>query len=212
MSAALADMTPGFRDAVHGAQLTFRSVLNAMARPGLIAELPAAAVEGIVPPASSDDLQPMGLASTALMLALLDAECGVRLVGRLASAAAVAYLRFHTGVSAVGETADFTLARAGDVDAQLWSRLHLGSDNEPQRGATLVIEVSGLGRAAGTRLQLRGPGIQDVQPLMVSGLSHEFWLWRQCLQAALPRGIDLILVEGVRVAAVPRSSRITLEA
>jgi alpha-D-ribose 1-methylphosphonate 5-triphosphate synthase subunit PhnH len=214
MSAVLAEVTPGFRDAVHGAQQTFRSVLDAMARPGRIVELPASALDGLVPPASAVHGRPMSLGGAAVLLALLDAETRVRLAGSLASAPALAYLRFHTGVRSPWqeESADFTLARARDVDASLWTRLDLGHDEAPQRGATLLVEVDTLGGDGGTRLRLRGPGIETSQPLSVGGLSHEFWLWRQRLQAALPRGIDLMLVDGARLAAIPRSSRITLEA
>lgn len=214
MSAVLADMTPGFRDPVHGAQQTFRAVLDAMARPGRVVALPPSAVDGLQPPPSTLSGRPMSIGAAALLLTLLDAETRVRLAGSVASAAALAYLRFHTGVRLApqSEPADFTLARARDVDAALWSQLDLGHDEAPQRGATLLVEVDALGGDGGTRLRLRGPGIDGAQSLSVSGLSHEFWLWRQRLQSALPRGIDLMLVDGARLAAIPRSSRITLEA
>ena len=44
MSAALAEMTPGFRDATHGAQQSFRALLDAMSRPGSVFELPSTAL------------------------------------------------------------------------------------------------------------------------------------------------------------------------
>jgi alpha-D-ribose 1-methylphosphonate 5-triphosphate synthase subunit PhnH len=213
MSAVLAEVTPGLRDPVHGAQQTFRVVLDAMARPGRVLTLPPSTIEGLQPPASSVPGRPMSLGGAALLLTLLDAETCVRLAGSLATAASLAYLRFHTGVRAASEeeSADFTLARAGDVDATLWSRLDMGHDEAPQRGATLLVEVDALCGDQGRRLSLRGPGIDGVQSLVVHGLSHEFWSWRQRLQDALPRGIELMLIHGARIAAVPRSSRITLE-
>ena len=214
MSAVLADVTPGFRDAVHGAQKTFRAVLDAMSRPGRVVSLPEAAWDGVQPPVSAIAGEPMARGTAALMLALLDAETTVRLAGSLASTAALSYLRFHTGVRSAwqDETPAFTAARAADVDAALWSRLDLGTDEVTQRGATLVVEVPEMGADGRTRLALRGPGIHTVQPLAVSGLSAEFWLWRVRLQAAMPRGIDLVLVQGDTIAAIPRSTRITLEA
>lgn len=212
MSAVLAEMTPGFRDAVHGAQQSFRAVLDAMSRPGRVFTLPESAVEGLRPPAGAAG-RPMSTGAAALLLTLLDAETCVRLAGGLASDAAVAYLRFHTGVrtAAPAERADFTLARAHDVDTLLCARLDLGSDELPQRGATLLVEVDAMGGGSGTCLGLRGPGIDGRQSLRVSGLSHEFWLWRQRLQTSLPRGFELLLIDGARIAAIPRSSRITLE-
>ncbi|HUG21290.1 phosphonate C-P lyase system protein PhnH [Piscinibacter sp.] len=211
MSAVLTEMTPGFRDAVHGAQQTFRTLLDAMSRPGRMESLPESAIEGIVPPESALAGRPMSVGTAALMLTLLDAETTVRLAGSLVSSAALSYLRFHTGVRSawLEELAAFTAARAADVDASLWTRLDLGSDEVPQRGATLVVEVDDLG--TGTRLWLRGPGIESVQPLAVAGLPRDFWLWRTRLQSLLPRGIDLVLVCGARIAAIPRSTRITLE-
>lgn len=213
MSAVLADMTPGFRDAVAGAQQAFRCVLDAMSRPGRVVALPPSALAGLVPPASSTPDRPMSPGAAALLLTLLDAETTVRLAGGLASRSAQAYLRFHTGVrsAAPGEAAEFTVVRAAEVDDTLWSALDLGTDEAPQRGATLVVEVDGLDAGRGARLRLKGPGIEATQALQVDGLSTGFWLWRQRLQAALPRGIELVLVDGSRMAAIPRSTRITLE-
>jgi alpha-D-ribose 1-methylphosphonate 5-triphosphate synthase subunit PhnH len=211
MNAVLAAVTPGFRDAVHGAQHSFRVVLGAMARPGRVLALPAAAIDGLQPPPSRLTGRPMSNGAAALLLTLLDAETNVHLAGSLASDAALAYLRFHTGtgLAAEDERADFTLARAADVDSALWSRLDLGDDEVPQRGATLLVEVDALSGDTGTALRLRGPGIDGEQALTVQGLSHAFWLWRERLQAHLPRGIELLLVDGVRIAAIPRSTRIT---
>ena len=208
MSAVLAEMTPGFRDATHGAQQTFRTLLDAMSRPGRVLALPPAAIDGIVPSAA------MSVGTAAVLLTLLDAETTVRFGASLAGPAAEAYLRFHTGarLAAADEAAAFTAVRGAEVDAALWSGLDLGSDAAPQRGATLIVEVDALGGPAPTRLRLRGPGIESVQPLAVAGLSAEFWAWRTRLVAALPRGIELILVCGTRIAAQPRTTRIEQEA
>jgi alpha-D-ribose 1-methylphosphonate 5-triphosphate synthase subunit PhnH len=208
----LIDMTPGFRDATHGAQQVFRTVLDAMSRPGQLLDLPQAALHGIVAPASAQPGRPMGTGMAAVLLTLLDAETAIHLAGTLACEAAESYLRFHTGalVAPRVDTAAFTAARASETDAPLWSRLEIGSDEVPQQGATLIVEVDAFGTDARTRLQLRGPGIQTAQPLAVSGLSAEFWSWRTRVLAMLPRGVDLILVCGARVTALPRTTRIDI--
>jgi alpha-D-ribose 1-methylphosphonate 5-triphosphate synthase subunit PhnH len=211
MTAALAEMTSGFRDATHGAQQTFRTLLDAMSRPGRVFTFPHGALDGIEPPASGTPGRPMGLGATATLLALLDAETTVTLHGATASHAATAYLRFHTGVRAVEHGAAFTLARAGELNAALWAGLDLGSDEVPQNGATLLIEVDGFEIAGATPLQLRGPGIESTQALHVAGPPEAFWRWRLDLQALLPRGIDLVLVHGTQVAAIPRSTRLSLQ-
>ena len=213
MSAVLAEMTRGFPDATHGAQQTFRTLLAAMSRPGTVFRLPEAGMAGLEPPASATPgSRPMSLGAAAVLLTLLDAETTVRLAGSLASAPALAYLRFHTGVRSawLDELAAFTVARAAEVDAMLWSRLDLGSDELPQKGVTLIVEVDALGERANTQLRLRGPGIESVQALGVSGLSRGFWQWRTQLQSLLPRGIDLVLVCRTEIAAIPRSTRIVL--
>ncbi|MES2889088.1 MAG: phosphonate C-P lyase system protein PhnH [Pseudomonadota bacterium] len=215
MSAVLlSGMTAGFQDACHGAQQTFRSLLEAMARPGRLFVLPPTAIDGLEPPLGTGPGEPLDLGATAVLLSLLDAETQVRLVGSLNSAAAQAYLRFHTGVrlAAPGGPADFTAAQAGELSATVWDTLALGSDEVPQGGATLVVQVPTLGEPGATRLVLRGPGIESTQRLGVSGLSPAFWQWRRGLQAALPRGVDLILTCGARLAALPRTTHIELEA
>jgi alpha-D-ribose 1-methylphosphonate 5-triphosphate synthase subunit PhnH len=210
----LADVTPGFADATHGAQQTFRALLDAMARPGSVHELPPVAAAGIVPPPTGQADRPLSVGTAAVLLTLLDAECSVRLAGSLASPPALAYLRFHTGVRPAlpGEAAAFCVTRGADADAALWQRLELGSDEAPQRGATLIVEVDALGGAgAATRLRLAGPGIATTQGLAVGGLSPAFWAWRSALAPLLPRGIELILVCGARIAAIPRTTRIELD-
>jgi alpha-D-ribose 1-methylphosphonate 5-triphosphate synthase subunit PhnH len=213
MNTELAQMTAGFRDATHGAQRTFRVLLDAMSRPGRVIALPDEAINGIEPPVSADSARRMSVGVAAVMLTLLDAETSVRIVGSMAGAAASAYLRFHTGVGAAGldEPATFTVAHASDAHAALWTQLDAGTDEAPQDGVTLVLQVDELGPRGDTGLHLRGPGIEAMQALSVSGTSSDFWSWRIRQQALLPRGVDIVLVCGTRIAAIPRTTRIELE-
>jgi alpha-D-ribose 1-methylphosphonate 5-triphosphate synthase subunit PhnH len=204
-------MTPGFADATQGAQQVFRALLQAMSRPGCIATLPAQALRGIEPPSSL-----MSRALTATLLALLDAETSLHVHGKLADEAIEAHLRFHTGVrTRVAAQAAFVAARAEQVDDALCAVLDLGTDEAPQRGATLLVDVVHLethpARPDAVTLVLQGPGIADRHSLAVTGLPLAFWSWRRDLRRVLPRGVDLVLTDGVRLAAVPRSTRITLE-
>ncbi len=213
MSAVLADMRPGFRDPVHGAQQAFRSLLSAMSRPGRIVRLPADVTRGLVSPAP----QAFGAAAAAVLLSLLDAETTAMLIGPCATTASSAWLRFHTGVRlcATVETAGYVLARSRDLDPDGLTKLSLGTDEAPQAGATLIVEVGGLGglddEPDATRLVLRGPGVDGEGRLSIAGLSRDFWDWRIALHAELPRGIDLILVCGDRLAALPRTTRIAID-
>src|SRR3546814_8455275 len=81
------DIRPGFADPGIASQRVFRVVLDAMARPGRIAEV----TDELHPPA------PLAAAAAALCLALADHDTPVWLAPRLATPAVVAFLRFHCG-------------------------------------------------------------------------------------------------------------------
>ena len=213
MTAALARMRAGFADPVHGAQQTFRVLLGAMAEPGRLQVLHDAATGGLAP-VDPEMRPPMGVALAATLLTLLDADTPVHLAGALGNDDARAWLRFHTGARDVPAATGMTVALARDVDAALWHALALGSDEAPQAGATLIVEVDALSErplAGAVALKLRGAGIETSRDLAVRGLAPGFWRWREALQAELPRGVDVILVCGTQVAAIPRSTRIESE-
>jgi alpha-D-ribose 1-methylphosphonate 5-triphosphate synthase subunit PhnH len=108
---------------------------------------------------------------------------------------------------------------ADQAEASLWSRLRSGTDEQPQDGATWIVDVPALqspgdkpgDAAAGLLLTLTGPGIEHQHPLQVAGLAPAFWQARRALEPARPRGVDLILCCADRVAAVPRSTRVAWE-
>lgn len=202
MSVASDALAPGFAEPVSAAQACFRVALQAMSFPGRAVALPALAQAG---PAR------LAPATAALLLTLLDAETAVRLHGALHGTAVLAWLRFHTGTRAAlpAEAAPFTVARAGDLNAALWTSLPLGSDEAPHDGATLIVELPDTGTHH--RLTLRGPGVPGERSLELAGVPGAFWQHRIALQAQFPRGFDLLLVRGHHVIAIPRSTHITVE-
>jgi alpha-D-ribose 1-methylphosphonate 5-triphosphate synthase subunit PhnH len=84
--------------------------------------------------------------------------------------------------------------------------LEAGTDEEPERGATLILEVAALEEAGGWRL--RGPGIRDEHRLRVTGAPQGFIPEWGRNHARFPCGVDVILCAGTRIAALPRSLRI----
>lgn len=196
---------PGFVDPVHGAQRSFRAVLEAMSRPGRIQSLPATLLEG--PPAPG-----LSVAATAALLALLDAEVSLWLCPALSQAGAQTYLRFHTGVQLVDrpEQADTVVTTAAQAPSINWDALRRGSDAAPEDGATLLIDAAGLDPAAND-LTLRGPGIETEHRLGAWALDRRFWAARERLAPAYPCGIDLLLCDAETVAALPRTTRVTTE-
>jgi alpha-D-ribose 1-methylphosphonate 5-triphosphate synthase subunit PhnH len=81
--------------------------------------------------------------------------------------------------------------------------LAAGSEEQPQRGATLVLQVTALAAGAGWRLT--GPGIEREHPLAVTGAPAGFVAAWAANRARFPRGVDVVLCAGDRIAALPRT-------
>jgi alpha-D-ribose 1-methylphosphonate 5-triphosphate synthase subunit PhnH len=233
--ADLSTVGRGFADPGLAAQQVFRCVLDAMSRPGRLQTLPAAALRGMDIPGTTTGRvsgphphphphppsPPHSPALVAVLLALLDAETRIWLDPRGHVSGLADHLRFHTGVvvRAQAEDAAFVAQPADQAEASLWSRLRSGTDEQPQDGATWIVDVPALqspgdkpgDAAAGLLLTLTGPGIEHQHPLQVAGLAPAFWQARRALEPARPRGVDLILCCADRVAAVPRSTRVAWE-
>ncbi len=181
-------LTPGFADPVLDGQATFRAVLEAMSRPGRIQRVGA----GLRPPA------PLNQAAAAVLLTLADADTPF---AHDAGTDAEAWLRFHCGMpSCTTAQAAFVLATGA---APSLAALAQGTEEEPQSGATLVLQVTGLAESDGWRLT--GPGIETEHRLRVDGAPDGFVAAWAANRAGLPCGVDVVLCAGDRLAALPRS-------
>ncbi|MDO9503310.1 phosphonate C-P lyase system protein PhnH [Falsiroseomonas sp.] len=177
---------PGFADPVLDAQASFRAVLQAMSRPGQVQRVPH-------PPELPPGLSP---AAAAVLLTLVDAETRLCLN---AGPVAEAWVRFHCGAPLVAAgAAQFVL----DSEAGLLA-LDPGNEEEPERGATLILEVAAL--AEGSGWKLTGPGIRDEHRLQVNGAPANFLADWVTNRARTPCGVDVILCAGDAIAALPRS-------
>ena len=88
----IAELPPGFADKVLSAQSTFRSVMDAMARPG--------SVQRIVPMTGATG--PMMRGTAAIALTLFDHDTPLWLDARMAEGTdLVKWLKFHTGAPVV---------------------------------------------------------------------------------------------------------------
>jgi alpha-D-ribose 1-methylphosphonate 5-triphosphate synthase subunit PhnH len=199
VGADLARLEPGFADPVQDAQACFRVVLDAMAHPGRIVRMPAGGLPARLP---------LDLAATSIALSLCDIDTPVWLDA--ASAAAAGYLTFHCGAPLTKHPGEARFAFIGDAKTlPPLDGFALGSDEYPERSATLVIEIAGLANDRGA--VLRGPGIRDAVRLDAAGLPARFWTERATLAELFPRGLDVLLVCGDRLAAVPRSTRVAVQ-
>ena len=181
----------GFADPVRDSQAVFRAVMEAVARPGRVQ-----VVAG--PPIAP---APLDRATAAVLLTLTDAETPLWL-DKPASAAA-AWVAFHCGAPNVAaEAAHFAVVVTDGADAAM-GRFAVGTDEAPEESATVILQVSGFG--SGETVRLRGPGLAGEETLAVAGLPAGFRAAWAANRRLFPRGADVILCAGDRLAALPRT-------
>jgi alpha-D-ribose 1-methylphosphonate 5-triphosphate synthase subunit PhnH len=171
------------------AQRTFRAVLDALARPGVVQQLP---VEPEVP--------------TALLpvLALADLDTSVAVLaddGGWAEAVTTATTAPITGLPTARLVAALRTFAAGEPGA-----IRTGSAAAPEDGALVALAVPAVD--GGTPITLRGPGIANARTVAPQGLPADLLAARAA--ATFPAGFDLLLADpGGRVLGIPRSTRIS---
>jgi alpha-D-ribose 1-methylphosphonate 5-triphosphate synthase subunit PhnH len=187
----------GFADPVLDSQRAFRSILDALAHPGRVVTLSG---PGAAP-------LPLGPASTAVCLTLLDFETPLWLDDRAATGPAREFLRFHCGAPLVAAPGDARFALITDLTAMPpLAAFDAGTDERPDRSSTLVVQVGELHEGIGRRL--RGPGIDSEARLDVDGVPGAFWNAVRANAGRFPRGVDLLLCADHRLAALPRTTRV----
>ncbi len=181
----------GFADLPVQSATAFRSVLQAMARPGTIHQL-----AGAVPP------PPLSVAAGVVLLTLCDPETPLFVGASVDTPDLRSWIAFHTGapfsaaseaVIAIGSWQDFTPLSAFPV----------GSAEYPDRSTTLITEMGLLGRDGSNPCRLTGPGIKNFSTLSLPDPAL-----MQANAALFPLGLDFILTSESSVAAIPRSTRI----
>lgn len=190
-----------------GPQGVFRVLLDAMARPGTVRQLPALDEHTPIPSTT-------GLAAVAQTL--LDHEVTFALVpgdeetGAETSGATLAYIRSVTGCRNVSTSdADYVFA-LGAPPAGLAAQLKRGQPAYPDEGATLVSLVPSLDGATGNSVNLSGPGVPGGTIANIPGWSIDDLASLAEANAAAPLGIDVILVDaGGQVMCLPRTTRIS---
>lgn len=167
-------------------QQNFKALMNAFAYPGRIQHLhgKGPALEQVL--ATLID----GEVSLADPDALLNGDVRMRLEARMA----------------VADSANFIVCLGHKLPA---FQPMLGTLEEPEHGATLIIQVQSFDICAtALALVLKGPGIEQENTLHVAGL-NQAWLQRWAFwNAAFPTGVDFILVSEHQLAALPRTTHI----
>ncbi len=183
----------GFEDPVRDAQAAFRLILEAMSRPGTIVTLGLS----IDPPAG------LSRAAAAVCLAMADVDTPIHLDASANTPAVETFLKFHTGASITKDRDAALFGLCNGASARV-SGLQLGTDEHPDRSATLIVQLDGID--VDGPLQLSGPGIKTVHSIGLAGLNANFFEARAGLAKVFPRGLDVIFVAGDRLAALPRTT------
>ena len=143
-------LSGGFDNPAVQSAHAFRSVMEAMARPGQIQD-----ITGAVPPA------PLSIAAGSVLLTLCDMDTPVYLAGDADNDDVRAWLAFHTGAPLTGQS--HAMFAVGVWDALMpLSEYPIGTSEYPDRSATLIVECTELATSGST---LSGPGIKSQTAL-----------------------------------------------
>lgn len=193
---------PGFVDPVGDAQQVFRAALEALARP----TLPQPVQTTVLPPA------PLGTVAGALVLTLCDEQTPVWLDQALRhDDEVVTWIGFHTGARIVDDAADALFCVASSAGAvPPIETLAQGTDEEPHRSATVIIDAAGVRSTA--LMTATGPGVDGEVDWDGAGLpasrpdgSGFLTSWAEN-NARYPRGVDLLLAGDGEVRGLPRTT------
>jgi alpha-D-ribose 1-methylphosphonate 5-triphosphate synthase subunit PhnH len=197
----VAELPTGFADKVLSAQSTFRSVMDAMARPGSVARI----VATVGTPAA------MMRGTAAIALTLFDHDTPVWLDAAMSETAEVTkWLKFHSGAPVISDPSTCHFALIGDPRSPpTLDRFAFGSNEYPDRSTTLILQVESLTK--GSAFELRGPGI-DGSALLQAIIQPADLFERLAINATLfPRGIDVVLVHDDCIVAIPRTARLAAQ-
>jgi alpha-D-ribose 1-methylphosphonate 5-triphosphate synthase subunit PhnH len=192
------ELPAAFADKVLSAQSTFRSVMDAMARPG--------SAQRVI--AGSGAPPPMMHGAAAIALTLFDNDTPIWLDPAMSETQDVAkWLKFHTSAPVVQDSSICSFALIAEAAAlPPLDSFSFGNNAYPDRSTTLIVQVESL--TEGTAWELRGPGIEGVAILHATVAPVDLFE-RLAVNAALfPRGIDVVLVAGDIIVAIPRTTRL----
>lgn len=194
----VAELPAGFVDRVSSAQSTFRSVMEAMARPGSVQHIDAVAGH------------PAGLmvGTAAIALTLFDHDTAVWLDSTMSATSDVAkWLKFHTSAPVVSDSMNCAFALIGDARTlPELDRFSFGTNEYPDRSTTLILQVRSL--TQGPAFELRGPGIDGAALLRATVQAPDLFERLVINEALFPRGLDVVLVHDDAIVAIPRTTRL----
>jgi alpha-D-ribose 1-methylphosphonate 5-triphosphate synthase subunit PhnH len=183
-------------------QGAFRSLLDAVARPGTLVPLPEATLPATVPPA------------LVLPLALADVGVGIEVVGPDAGR----WLDLVTAATGARhrplEAAEIVVDLGDDPRATITS-VRRGRTEAPEEAARLALGcrriTAGHTPGCDVLVELQGPGIPGARRVALDGVPTAALRALRDVNRSFPVGVDTWLVaDDHQVVGLPRSTRITL--
>jgi len=200
-------------DKIADTQKIFRIMLDAMARPGKIYQLPPV---GWLLSNNSSKFASFETLS-GVLATLIDHEVTFCLLGNDDSAMNLTpILSAATGSRSVTRDKADYVATLEAPETSLLSQLNPGSLLYPNIATTLISRVENLaneaeGEGNGTLLALNGPGAEPNQKLWVAGTNATFFNTLSSINAGYPTGLDIIwATPSGKLVGLPRSTRITV--
>jgi len=191
---------PGFDDRVMCSQRIFRMLLDATSNPGKV-------IDSHIPLSAP---APLLATSAAICLTLLDRETPLWLDAKADQPQVREYLRFHCGCKLAARAKEAQFALIADAQGiPPLEQFELGTEEEPERSATLIIQVEALSSEG--ELKLTGPGIEATRRLHIASFPPSLLQQMILNQDLFPRGLDFVFASPNQVAAIPRSSKIEVQ-
>ncbi len=194
-------------DPTHDAQLHFRVIMDAMARPGKINQF---SHNTIHPP------EKLNTASALIGFALLNRDVGFHC--KELSEEVETYLRINTDAPLVAlNDADFIFLEGNSSRvADSLQHVKTGNIKYPEQSATLIIQVAELSSTEigeSPVLILRGPGIASEQFVHVSHLHSSIVEILKILNDAYPLGVDVFITDSQgKFIGIPRTTQMQFKA
>ncbi|KHN49394.1 phosphonate C-P lyase system protein PhnH [Pectobacterium fontis] len=185
----------GFAHPVFGTQLCFRKIVKAMSEPGSLVTVP-----------SVSGLESMSSATAATLLTLTSHTTPLFIDPRIGNPLLLRTLCLHTNVpiATTFEDAYFVLLSGNAFSYDLMA-LSCGSEAEPEKSTTVILEVEGM--HDGPCLKLTGPGIKThriISPRLPGSVRNYL-----CSRPhTFPTGLDFLFTSGKKLFAIPRSTHV----
>jgi alpha-D-ribose 1-methylphosphonate 5-triphosphate synthase subunit PhnH len=150
------------------------------------------------------------LAAQTTFRAVMDAMArpgSVQLIRAVSGVPAPKWIKFHTSAPVIADAAASAFAVIADpIKLPEFDRFALGTPEYPDRSTTIVLQVASL--SEGPAYELSGPGIDGVTVLRAA-IGVPDLIERLAENARrFPRGVDLLLVSGESIVALPRTTRL----